>query len=123
MIRWGKYKYIRFRNCEPLCFDLQADPAEQHNLAATYATDHIEALAYLEKLAQGSIDFDAAEKERLEGEARLQAAYSLEMAATSLGNQYLMPSGKLVEADDTLYRPDVLTEHPEAVFADWPATG
>ncbi len=31
-----------------------------------------------------------------------------------------MPAGHLVEADDTLYDPMILTEHPAEVFADWP---
>ena len=121
MIRWGQYKYVRFRACEPLFFDLAVDPAEQHNLAQSAEGDAAQALTYLAGLADESIDFDAVEQERIERDERLNAAYPLEMAASSLGNQYLMPSGQLVEADDTLYRPDVLSDDPSAIFADWPA--
>jgi len=120
MIRWRGYKYVRFRACEPLFFDLVNDPGEQHNLVVAATGEAREALAYLEQLAQESIDFEAAEAERLESEARLSATYP-PAEARSFGNQYLLTSGQLVEADDTLYDPMVVTEHPETFFADWPA--
>jgi choline-sulfatase len=120
MIRWQQYKYVHFRECEPLFFDLANDPAEQHNLAQTAGGAAQSALAYLQNLAASSIDFAAAAQERQESSQRLEAAYSLALAG-SLGNQYLMPNGQLVEADDTLYRPTVLSEEPASLFADWPA--
>ncbi len=119
MIRWGHYKYVRFRGCEPLFFDLQHDPDEQNNLAQNAAGAAKEALTHLQDLANKSIDFDAAEREQIEGTRRLESKYKLELT-THFGNQYLMPAGHLVEADDTLYDPMILTEHPAEVFADWP---
>ena len=35
---------------------------------------------------------------------------------------YLMPLSQLVEADDTIYDPVVLSEHPQDLYADWPKT-
>ena len=122
MIRWGDYKYIRFRAYEPLLFNLSRDPLEQHNLVPTATGDDQAALTYLAQLAQESIDFEAAEQERLASEERLNAVYPRPSGA-SLGNQYHMPGGQIVEADDPLYRPTVITDQPETFFADWPGSG
>lgn len=119
MIRWGQYKYVRFRNCEPLFFDLQADPGEQHNLISNATDDAKVALDYLTTLSMASIDFDATAQERKESNARLQAQYAFP-GEPGLGNHYLMSSGQVVEADDTLYRPTVRVAEPATVFADWP---
>lgn len=119
MIRQGGYKYVRFRNHPPLFFDLASDPGEQHNLIGVATGEAARMLANLEALATTTMDFDAAEVERGEGEHALSARYTLPLGDT-LGNQYLMPSGRLVEADDTLYDPHVLAERPEEIFADWP---
>jgi choline-sulfatase len=120
MLRQGNYKYIRFRDAPPLCFDLKADPLEQHNLLTGTRTPEQEAAcAELAALAGSSIDFDAAAAERSVLEQELGSRYQLELGET-LGNQYLMPSGALVEADDTLYDPVVLSDNPQELFADWP---
>ena len=39
----------------------------------------------------------------------------------STGNLYLMPSGRLVNADDALYNPTVIAETPGEAFDDSPA--
>ncbi len=119
MIRWGQYKYVHFRDCAPLFFDLAADPAEQHNLAADATGDARQALDYLAPLAARSIDFAAVEEERALHAARLQEQYAFP-GDPGLGNQYLMPSGQVVEADDTLYRPTVRVANPADFYADWP---
>ncbi|MCB0080709.1 MAG: sulfatase-like hydrolase/transferase, partial [Caldilineaceae bacterium] len=119
MIRWGQYKYVRFRNCEPLFFDLANDPGEQENLVNRATGAAQEALDYLATLATESIDFAAAAQEREESSTRLQAQYAFP-GETGLGNHYLMPSGQVVEADDTLYRPTVRVADPAQVYADWP---
>jgi choline-sulfatase len=119
MIRQGAYKYVRFRSHPPLFFDLASDPGEQHNLIGVAGGEAAPMLAHLQALAAATMDFAAAEAERSEGERTLGARYALPFGHT-LGNQYLMPSGRLVEADDTLYDPHVLAERPAAVFADWP---
>jgi len=119
MIRWGQYKYVYFRDCESLFFDLAADPDEQQNLANSATGDAKEALDYLTTLAAESIDFDAVTQEREEDAQRLHAQYAFPGEA-GLGNHYLMPSGQVVEADDMLYRPTVRVAEPAAVYADWP---
>lgn len=120
MVRQGPYKYVRFRDCPPLFFDLENDPDEQHNLAESATGEAASALRELRRAAEESLDFAAAEKERLENEERLKQTYPLNIPE-GFGNAYLMPSGKLVDADDTLYDPTVLTERPDEAFADWPS--
>jgi arylsulfatase A-like enzyme len=120
-IRWRHYKYVRFRNSPPLFFDLAMDPDEQHNLINTdLSGDDFEALLYLKRVAETSIDFNAAEKERLERDGDLAETYALNLPPAT-GNLYLFPDGKLVNADDTmLYHPTVLTSDPESAFIDYP---
>lgn len=119
IIRWGQYKYVYFRDCEALFFDLAADPGEQHNLVNSATGDAKQALEYLTALAAESINFDAAAREREESAERLQTQYAFP-GETGLGNHYLMPSGQVVEADDMLYRPTVRVAEPAAVYGDWP---
>jgi len=120
MIRWRNWKYVRFRNAAPLMFDLAAAPAEQHDLIRRGCDGQAaEARAYLAKLADDSIDFDAAERERTERDGDLHETYKQDVPR-STGNLYLMPSGRLVNADDPLYHPTVIAERPEDAFGDWP---
>jgi len=119
MIRWQHYKYVRFRDATPLFFDLKTDPGEQHNLVNTASGEDKEALEKLQEIAGISIDFDMAEQERLERDGNLRYQYAQNLP-TSTGNLYLMSSGRLVNADDALYNPTVISESPEDAFADWP---
>lgn len=119
MLRQGQYKYVRFRSHAPLFFDLEVDPKEQHNLINSAEGEAAQALEQLRTLAETTLDFNEAEQDRLAQERTLRSRFSLDLPH-SLGNQYLMPSGWLVEADDTLYEPHVLSKHPETLFADWP---
>lgn len=119
-IRWRQYKYVRFRNAPPLCFDLEADPGEQRNLLQRGATgDAADAIAFLREYAEESIDFDAAEEERTVRDGGLREQYPLTIPR-STGNQYLLPSGGLLDADAVLYNPPLLTEAAAAAFADYP---
>ena len=123
MIRWRTYKYVAFRDVPPLFFNLAEDPGEQRNLVSrgTSSTE-AEALAYLSHLAATSMDFDAAERERLDRDGDLSEAYALDLPGAS-GNLYLFPDGRLVDVDDPLlYEPTVLTRDPASVFEDWPAS-
>ena len=119
MIRQGQYKYVYFRNYEPLLFDLANDPGEQHNLIGSSDREVAEVERRFAVLAHETMDFDAAEQERIEGEERLHTAYPLGVGPT-FGNQYLTPNGLLIEADDTLYDPMVISDEPANLFADWP---
>jgi len=119
MIRWKQYKYVRFRDAPPLFFDLAEDPGEQCNLIGKATGAAREAMAKLENHAAVSIDFDEAERERTERDGALDADYRLERGGCT-GNLYVLPSGTVIDADDLLYRPTILTEEPGKTFADWP---
>jgi len=118
MIRWQHYKYVRFREALPLFFNLKTDPGEQHNLVDTASGADKDALEKLQTLAENSIDFDVAEQERLERDGNLRQQYPQGLPP-STGNLYLMPSGRLVNADDVLYQPTVISESAVDAFADW----
>ena len=119
-IRWRHYKYVTFHGHPPLFFDLEADPAEQTNLVETAEGKAAEALATLKRIASESIDFEEAERERIERDGALAQQHKLEVPKTAGSNMYLMPSGKVVAADDTIYAPQVVTDNPADVFGDWP---
>ena len=121
MLRWRNYKYVAFRDAPPLFFDLPEDPGEQHNLIVRGCSgEAAEALAFLEAEAAATMDFDAAEQERLERDGGLHDLYPLDLPRAS-GNVYLFPDGRLINADDAmLYEPTVLTDDPASVFGDLP---
>ncbi|MEW6667699.1 MAG: sulfatase-like hydrolase/transferase [Thermodesulfobacteriota bacterium] len=118
-IRWRNYKYVHFRSAPPLLFDLAADPGEQRNLASDLPGPSAEALKFLAGAATDTMDFDAAERQRLERDGELKQRYALP-GPKARGNLYLMPSGRLVEADGVLQSPTVVSEAPAEFFADWP---
>ena len=122
-IRWRHYKYVAFHDAPPLLFDLAADPGEQRNLIRRERTPEDEAARkYLSRVADESIDFDAAVWERTVRDGSLREAYAQHLPP-STGNLYLMPSGRLVNADDTLYSPTVIAEEPKDAFDDGPVSG
>ena len=119
MIRWRKFKYVVFRDCPPLMFDLETDPDEQVNLIGRDVdAETASARSYLEQLADDSMDFDAAEQERTVRDGSLEEQYPLGVASSG-GNQYLMPSGKVVEAEDALYRPTIVSDDATTLFGDY----
>jgi choline-sulfatase len=126
MIRWRDFKYVVFRDAPPLFFNLHDDPGEQVNLLKHgVPTEAQSALAYLEKLAAESIAFEAVERERLGRDGALKIQYRQYLPAAT-GNLYLMPAteraplGKLVNADDVLYHPTVISSDPKRAFGDFP---
>lgn len=119
-IRWRNYKYVAFRNAPDLFFNLEDDPNEQMNLLHRATDADKDALDYLQTVATQTMDFEAAAAERVQWDAELKDAYP-PIDYDSFGNQYVMPNGTLVEADDTLYRPDVVSDNLTELFADWPA--
>jgi choline-sulfatase len=121
MIRWRRWKYIRFRDAPPLFFDLEEDPGEQRNLIERGVSDEGKrAVEQLAHWAETTMDFDAAERERTVRDGDLAEIYAQGLPP-STGNLYLMPSGKLVNADDPLYNPTVIAETPEEAFDDIPS--
>lgn len=118
VVRDGKWKYVRFRGEQmpDLLFDLEADPLEQRNLADDPA--HAEAAARLRQWIDAGYDFDQAQRQH---EADQQATRARRLASEVDGNNlYLMPSGKLVDADAPLYHPRVITDQPARFFSDYP---
>lgn len=120
-LRWRNYKYVLFRDAPPLMFDLTNDPGEQVNLLAhPLSAADAAARDYLGGWAEQSIDFDAAEQERLVRDGDLRQIYALDLPKAS-GNLYLMPDGRLVNVDDAmLYDALVLSDDPQAAFGDYP---
>jgi len=118
MVRQGRYKYIRFRNAPPLAFDVKSDPGEQHNLLQLEKKAP-EPVRQLARFADRSIDFDEVERERVERDGQLCEQYTLN-DRHSTGNLYVMPSGELINADDTLYNPTtVATSLTGLLGHDW----
>ena len=116
MIRWRRWKYVHFRDCRPLAFDLEADPGEQRNLLKRpHDAETAEALRTLGKLARESIDFGRAEWERTVRDGSLRSDYAQD-ATYAYGNMYRMPSGRIVGADDVLYEPITVDEDGHALF-------
>ena len=62
-----------------------------------------------------SIDFAAAEQDRKQRDGNLSQQYAQHLPP-STGNLYLMPDGRLLNADDLLYHPTVIAERPEDAF-------
>jgi choline-sulfatase len=124
MIRWRDYKYVVFRDAPPLLFDLENDPREQINLIERGVTGAAaDALRHLEHITADTMDFDAAERERLERDGDLHQTYAQDLPEAS-GNLYLFPDGRLVNVDDVmLYEPTVLSDDPAQAFGDWPGEG
>ena len=118
MIREGKHKYVVFRNAPELLFDLEADPLEQSNLANSSDNEVQERLGYFRSLIEETMDFDAAEDER-QRDSQMGTELALEIPRGT-GNAFLMPDGRIVNADDTLYSPNILSLNPDEDFSDWP---
>jgi choline-sulfatase len=118
MVREGRYKYVGFRDAPELLFDLDADPLEQKNLAA--GNEESEALIHLRRTVARTMDFDAAEAERLRDKEESEE-YLLKIPRGT-GNAYLLPDGRLISAETTLYHPEVLAEDPSEAFADQPGS-
>jgi len=114
MVRQGNYKYVRFRNAPPLAFDLESDPGEQHNLLQAEKALPAQ-IAALARFAENSIDFEEAERERTERDGDLRKDYALSTEGDTR-NLYFMPSGAIINAEDTLYRPTTITPSPENLF-------
>ena len=119
MIREGKYKYVAFRNAPEILMDVDADPLEQKNLAGSSEAEILGKMAYFRGLVAETMDFDAAEEER-KADQQMKKEMPLEIPSGT-GNIFLMPDGRLLNADDMLYKPTVLSHNPAEDFEDWPS--
>jgi choline-sulfatase len=108
----GDDKYVRFRDAPDRRFDLAADPGETRDLSGE--DGGTEVLRHAEEL-----DFsEALERRERDRAARTDSELAINRGTT--GNAFLLDDRRLVDADVTLYKPDLLAEDPEVVFEDWP---
>lgn len=122
VVRDGRYKFVRFRADEfpDLLFDVEADPLETENLARDPMGSDATALKRLRTYVDETLDFAAAERQRL---ADAEAAETLTLDVrepTPSGNLIQLPDGRIVDADTPLYDPDEIVPNPAETFDDWP---
>ena len=116
MIRSDRFKYITFRSCDPLAFDLENDPDEQVNIAN--APEFEEALEPLREAVMSGFSFDEAEATRKEQESGLKKQYPAKFKPVT-PNQIVLGDGRLVEADKPLYHPELLSDDLSRDLSDW----
>jgi choline-sulfatase len=116
MIRSERYKYITFRDCDDLAFDLEADPLEQTNLLKDDPENAD--LVALREAVQDGFDFDDVETTRDKQQKELRAKYPAKVKMRT-PNQILRGDGKLVEADTPLYAPEVISDDLARDFDDY----
>ena len=63
------------------------------------------------------MDFDEAERERTQRDGRLREDYAQDVKPGT-ANLYVLPTGKLVSADDALYDPAIVAETLENAFGE-----
>lgn len=119
MIRSKRYKYVAFRACDDLAFDLQSDPDEQSNLLKDPSPEVAADLATLRSSVMENFDFDRVEE--LEShDSRALADRFPKRIDPKTPNQILLGNGLLVEADAPLYSPEIVSSDPSADFVDFP---
>ena len=116
MVRDGPYKYIAFRDAPELLFNVEDDPFEQHNLAAS--NNPPDALARLRQFVTQTMDFEAAAREYEVDRQRFETE-RLDLPQHT-NNLYHMRDGRLWDGQRTLYDPHVVVESPADTFTDWP---
>ncbi|MDE0961698.1 MAG: sulfatase-like hydrolase/transferase [Candidatus Latescibacteria bacterium] len=116
MIRDARYKYVAFRDCDDLAFDLQEDPDEQVNLVDKAQGDVAQNLADLKNAVLKGFSFAEAEVQRKEQVAELAERFPARVECRT-PNQILRGDGKLVEADAALYEGEVVSSQPTEDFS------
>ncbi len=128
-LRWGagtefrtarspRYKYVAFRGCDDLAFDLQDDPDEQHNLVGRATGKTADDLDTLRTCIYQDFNFDAVEERRQREQAALKDKYP-QRVHPKTPNQILRGDGVLVEADQPLYQAQVVSAQPQNDFDDF----
>ncbi len=120
MIRSERYKYIAFRGCNDLAFDLVNDLDEQVNIAAD--PEHQDALVPLREAVLEGFSFDNVETTRMEQTAKLKEQFPVAFTPVT-PNQVVLGDGRLVEADTLLYRSELLSPDLSKDLTDWPKDG
>lgn len=117
MVRDAWHKYVAFPDRSDLCFDLTADPDEQHDLIR--AGEERERVEALRQTTRAGVDFEEVARRAREERRRLMERYPTKVKGRT-PNQRILPDGRLVEGDATLYQPVVLAERAGDAFDDWP---
>lgn len=118
MVRYGSYKYVRFRGSEDIAFDLSRDPNEEHgfDLSAAHTPKELDAVR---DFAYNSIDFKIVAARRISWQKEAaetgDSISSLDLPPTT-GNLYVTPKGKLINSDDVVEHPTVVVDEPFQVF-------
>ncbi len=122
-VRYKGYKYIRFRDANPLFFNIENDPGETTNLLVQdISEDAGEALSLMREFADKSMDFDKAEDEMINRDGNLSHDYKLELdidlnkTKGTFWNSYILPDGRMVCADEIIYEPTVLLNKAQNVL-------
>lgn len=115
MLTSSRYKYIAFRDCDDLAFDLQNDPDEQVNLLKNPDAETAAALEAMRAAIYDGFDFDSAIEEMARKDSELKERYPKKVEPKT-PNQIWLGNGKLVEADAPLYDAIVLSEDANADF-------
>ena len=113
MLRTRTHKYVAFRECEDLCFDLASDPDEQVNVL-TAGTEMVE----LRDRALEGFSFAEAEQTRHRETEERKSSHPPRFKPQT-PNQIVLGDGRLVEADAPLYDPKVLSEDLSRDLDDW----
>jgi arylsulfatase A-like enzyme len=119
MIRSPRFKYVAFRDCPDLAYDLDDDPEEQHNLVGCVGGAVADELAHLRARLLDGFDFAKSiwSMDRQVGQYR--ETYPLRIQPKT-SNQILRGDGLLVEADQPLNYPDIVSRDLGADIADYP---
>jgi len=116
MIRLGNYKYVTFRNAEPLMFDVVKDQGEQHNIIDSDLEEVKSFKAKFEKIVKETVDFEKSDAMRAADEEEKRLHPLKVKDGLKYSNLYIMPDCRVVTADDELYRPNVAAEDYKDVF-------
>ena len=114
MARNNRYKYVAFRGCDDLAFDLLEDPNEQVNLLK--GSDLSPDIEKMRETALAGFSFDQTEQIRTEQTSRLKKQFPARVSCKT-PNQILRGDGLLVEADAPLYAPNVISNDVERDFS------
>jgi len=117
MIRSERYKYVAFRGCNDLAFDLQEEPGEQRNLLATGEISP--ELTTLKSAVLDDFNFDDVAQACLRDTEQLRQKYPRRVTPKT-PNQICLKDGRLVEADAPLYQPSVVSQNLSLDFDDHP---
>ena len=118
-VRLRDFKLVRFHHMPSLFFDLARDPSEQVNIFDTADGDAASVRDHLVKFVDDSLDFDKVLPEQDNRQEKLRNMYPL-TSAEYLPNQYTLRSGRIIEADQTMYFQNIVTDTPETFFSDFP---